>query len=331
MAIKRNMVAGILLTLAVSIVAKLLSPYLPSLGGEALAMLMGIVLGNTLFAHERWNAGVKWAEKYPIEIGIAVLGLNVTLNNMATLGWSGVIFILIQMTATILFVMWIGGRVFKVAPQSAMLMGAGNAVCGSSAIASVAPAIGATDDQRRTTVATVSLAGVVLLFVLPVIGPELLHHNDMLVSALIGGTVQSVGQVSGTASLVGGDVVTYAPIFKMLRVVLLSAVVILMSRYATKATPVEGVAPISKVKVPWFVLTFIVLVVINSFVNLPHVLTGTAHEVTSFFGIVNLAGIGLNLKWATIKSSGATFLGYGLVTIIFQVVLALGLIMLLMH
>jgi len=170
-----------------------------------------------------------------------------------------------------------------------------------------------------------------LLFVLPVIGPELLHHNDMLVSALIGGTVQSVGQVSGTASLVGGDVVTYAPIFKMLRVVLLSAVVILMSRYATKATPVEGVAPTSKVKVPWFVLTFIVLVGINSFVSLPHVLTGTAHEVTSFFGIVNLAGIGLNLKWATIKSSGATFLGYGLVTIIFQVVLALGLIMLLMH
>ena len=73
MAIKRNMVAGILLTLAVSIVAKLLSPYLPSLGGEALAMLMGIVLGNTLFAHERWNAGVKWAEKYPIEIGIALV------------------------------------------------------------------------------------------------------------------------------------------------------------------------------------------------------------------------------------------------------------------
>lgn len=73
MAIKRNMVAGILLTLAVSIVAKLLSPYLPSLGGEALAMLMGIVLGNTLFAHERWNAGVKWAKSTQLKLELRCL------------------------------------------------------------------------------------------------------------------------------------------------------------------------------------------------------------------------------------------------------------------
>lgn len=330
MAIKRQMIAGILLTLAVALVAKFVSPWLPTLGAEALAMVLGIILGNTVFAQQRWGAGVKWAEKYPIEIGIAALGLNVTLQNIESLGWTGIIFILLQMLATILVVMWLGGRVFKVAPQTAMLMGAGNAVCGSSAIASVAPAVGATDDQRRTSVATVSLAGAVLLFVLPIIGPAVFPHNDLLVSALIGGTVQSVGQVSGTASLVGGDVVTYAPIFKMLRVIMLSVVVILMARHASKLTPIEATAPKTSVKIPWFVMVFVVLMLVNSFISLPHVLTGTAHEITSFFGIVNLAGIGLNLKWQTIKQSGMKFLGYGLVTIIFQVVLAIVLITVLM-
>lgn len=330
MAIKRQMIAGILLTLAVALVAKFVSPWLPTLGAEALAMVLGIILGNTVLAQQRWGAGVKWAEKYPIEIGIAALGLNVTLQNIESLGWTGIIFILLQMLATILVVMWLGGRVFKVAPQTAMLMGAGNAVCGSSAIASVAPAVGATDDQRRTSVATVSLAGVVLLFVLPIIGPAVFPHNDLLVSALIGGTVQSVGQVSGTASLVGGDVVTYAPIFKMLRVIMLSVVVILMARHASKLTPIEATAPKTSVKIPWFVMVFVVLMLVNSFISLPHVLTGTAHEITSFFGIVNLAGIGLNLKWQTIKQSGMKFLGYGLVTIIFQVVLAIVLITVLM-
>lgn len=330
MAIKRQMIAGILLTLAVALVAKFISPWLPTLGAEALAMVLGIILGNTVFAQQRWGAGVKWAEKYPIEIGIAALGLNVTLQNIESLGWTGIIFILLQMLATILVVMWLGGRVFKVAPQTAMLMGAGNAVCGSSAIASVAPAVGATDDQRRTSVATVSLAGVVLLFVLPIIGPAVFPHNDLLVSALIGGTVQSVGQVSGTASLVGGDVVTYAPIFKMLRVIMLSVVVIFMARHASKLTPIEATAPKTSVKIPWFVMVFVVLMLVNSFISLPHVLTGTAHEITSFFGIVNLAGIGLNLKWQTIKQSGMKFLGYGLVTIIFQVVLAIVLITVLM-
>ena len=334
MRIKKNMVAGIVLTLALALVAKLLSPFLPTLGAEALAMLAGIVLGNTVFANQRWGAGVKWAEKYPIEIGIALLGLNVTLQNMESIGWSGVIFILLQMALTILFVMWIGGRVFKVSPQSAKMMGAGNAVCGSSAIASVAPAVGATDDQRRTSVATVSLAGVILLFVLPVIGPAILPNN-MMVSALIGGTVQSVGQVSGTASLVGGSVVTYAPIFKMLRVIMLSVVVIFMANHASKlsnlaATTSAKSANKTKINIPWFVTVFIIFMLINSFVTLPHVLTNSAEQVTSFFGVVNLAGIGLNLKWSTIKSSGAKFLGYGLVTIIFQVAIAIALIYVLM-
>ena len=331
MKIKKNMVAGILLTLVLAVVAKFLAPFLPKLGAEALAMLAGIVLGNTVFANQRWGVGVKWAEKYPIEIGIALLGLNVTLQNMESLGWSGVIFILLQMTLTILFVMWIGGRVFKVSPQSAMMMGAGNAVCGSSAIASVAPAVGATDDQRRTTVATVSLAGVVLLFVLPVIGPAILPNN-MMVSALIGGTVQSVGQVSGTASLVGGSVVTFAPIFKMLRVIMLSVVVIFMAKHASKVSAQTATTSSTKNKfsIPWFVIVFIIFMLINSFVTLPHVLTNSAQQITSFFGVVNLAGIGLNLKWSTIKSSGAKFMGYGLVTIIFQVVVAFALIYVLM-
>lgn len=331
MRIQKNMVAGIVLTLALALVAKLLSPFLPTLGAEALAMLAGIVLGNTVFANQRWGAGVKWAEKYPIEIGIALLGLNVTLQNMESIGWSGVIFILLQMALTILFVMWIGGRVFKVSPQSAMMMGAGNAVCGSSAIASVAPAVGATDDQRRTSVATVSLAGVILLFVLPVIGPAILPNN-MMVSALIGGTVQSVGQVSGTASLVGGSVVTYAPIFKMLRVIMLSVVVIFMANHASKLSNLAATTSANKTKIniPWFVTVFIIFMLINSFVTLPHVLTNSAEQVTSFFGVVNLAGIGLNLKWSTIKSSGAKFLGYGLVTIIFQVAIAIALIYVLM-
>lgn len=331
MRIKKNMVAGIVLTLALALVAKLLSPFLPTLGAEALAMLAGIVLGNTVFANQRWGAGVKWAEKYPIEIGIALLGLNVTLQNMESLGWSGVIFILLQMALTILFVMWIGGRVFKVSPQSAMMMGAGNAVCGSSAIASVAPAVGATDDQRRTSVATVSLAGVILLFVLPVIGPAILPNN-MMVSALIGGTVQSVGQVAGTASLVGGSVVTYAQIFKMLRVIMLSVVVIFMANHASKLSNLAATTSANKTKIniPWFVTVFIIFMLINSFVTLPHVLTNSAEQVTSFFGVVNLAGIGLNLKWSTIKSSGAKFLGYGLVTIIFQVAIAIALIYVLM-
>lgn len=68
MAIKRQMIAGILLTLAVALVAKFVSPWLPTLGAEALAMVLGIILGNTVFAQQRWGAGVKWLKNTQLKL-----------------------------------------------------------------------------------------------------------------------------------------------------------------------------------------------------------------------------------------------------------------------
>ena len=327
MRIKANMLTGIIATVILSIVAKILAIWLPFLGAEAIAMLLGILLGNTVLTGATWAPGIKWAEKFPIEIGIALMGLTVTLRTIEKLGINGLLFILIQMTLTIVIVLWLGGRIFKVSKQSAMLMGAGNAVCGSSAIASVSPAIGATDDQRRTAVATVSLTGVVLLLVLPVIGPYLVGNNNLLLCALVGGVVQSVGQVVGTAALINPTVVTYATLFKMLRIILLTVVVLIFAKMAQKDTTNNQIATPSKgVKIPWFIIAFVILLCVNSFMSLPHLVNSGAKIISSFTGVVNLAGIGLNLKFATIKKSGGKFLTYGLVTGAVQVILAVILI-----
>ncbi|AVH75761.1 YeiH family protein [Weissella koreensis] len=334
MRIKQNMWWGILVTIFVSIVSEFLSTFLPSLGAEAIALILGIILGNTLFNKPELAAGIKWSEKYPIEIGIALLGIEVTLQTIQSLGWQGILYIIILMPATILFVMWIGKWIFKVDQQSGMLMGAGNAVCGSSAIAAVAPEIGATDTQRRTAVATVSLSGVVLLFVLPVIGPAIFHGNNLLIGALIGGTVQSVGQVIGTASLVNPQVIDYATLYKMLRVIMLAVVVLTMSTIVKRDNLKNQSNTMKKDTnhlkiyklVPWFIYTFIALLIISSLINVPNSVVTGAKTITGFFGVINLAGIGLNLKWKTIANSGLKYLGYGFMTIIFQVLLALLLI-----
>lgn len=334
MRIKQNMWWGILVTILVSIVSEFLSTFLPSLGAEAIALILGIILGNTLFNKPQLAAGIKWSEKYPIEIGIALLGIEVTLQTIQSLGWQGILYIIILMPATILFVMWIGKWIFKVDQQSGMLMGAGNAVCGSSAIAAVAPEIGATDTQRRTAVATVSLSGVVLLFVLPVIGPAIFHGNNLLIGALIGGTVQSVGQVIGTASLVNPQVIDYATLYKMLRVIMLAVVVLTMSTIVKRDNLKNQSNTMKKDTnhlkiyklVPWFIYTFIALLIISSLINVPNSVVTGAKTITGLFGVINLAGIGLNLKWKTIANSGLKYLGYGFMTIIFQVLLALLLI-----
>lgn len=241
---------------------------------------------------------------------------------------------MLQMTATILIVMWLGGRFFKVSSESAMLMGAGNAVCGTSAIAAVSPVIGANDTQRRTAAATVSLTGVALLLILPTIGPAILGHNDLLSGALIGGTLQSVGQAVGAGLMVNDATGTYATLFKMLRVVLLAFVVMVFTKMSRRGqTQQEAVMAPAKPfwrMMPWFVTAFVIFMLVNTMIGLPAPVVAVAKELASFFGVINLAGIGLSLKWSIIKNSGVRFLSFGLVIGVIQVLLALGLIHLLM-
>ncbi len=105
------------MTLLVSVVAKYLAIYLPFIGAESLAMLMGILLGNTVLTQSKLNSGVKWSEKYPIEIGIALLGLTVTLKTIESLGINGILFIVLQMLLTIIVAIVLGKRVFKVSKK----------------------------------------------------------------------------------------------------------------------------------------------------------------------------------------------------------------------
>ena len=80
------------------------------------------------------------------------------------------------------------------------------------------------------------------------------------------------------------------------------------------------------VKIPWFFMAFVVLLLVNSFIPLPNLITSGAKQISGFFGVVNLAGIGLNLKLDTIRKSGGKFLSFGLVTGAVQVILAIILI-----
>lgn len=68
MKIKANMVSGIIITLILSFVAKILANWLPFLGAEAIAMLLGILLGNTVLNRGSFAPGMKWAENIRLKL-----------------------------------------------------------------------------------------------------------------------------------------------------------------------------------------------------------------------------------------------------------------------
>ncbi len=168
------------------------------------------------------------------------------------------------MTLTICTTYFIG-RKLGFGEKYSLLMSAGNAVCGSSAIGSVSPVIKAKDSDKVIAITIVNVTGTILMILLPLI-TSILYNNDVLQSsALMGGILQSVGQVIGSAKFIGDPVVELATVFKIIRIIFLVVVVLVFAKIEVNEENKEEIAhhhkQTHKVRIPWFIIDFFLLYV----------------------------------------------------------------------
>lgn len=313
---------GLGLSLGVAILAKLLALFLPKLGGATLAILIGIVLGNTLFKQPALAAGTKFSESRLLEYSVVLLGFTVTFQTIGEMGIKGLLFILLIMTTVIIGAYWIG-RKLGFNEKMAMMMAGGNAVCGSSAIGAIAPSIEANDEEKGQIITLVNLLGTVMMLTLPFLGMSLYGDALLSKSALLGGTLQSVGQVVAGASLVNPETVKYAMLFKITRIIFLVVVVFLFERKAQRDGIVAAKGAKKKFPIPWYVTSFLIFCIINSFFTLPALFSDGAHFISTWFETTALAAIGLRLDFKKFLKEGPRFLLYGLSVGAVQTVAAL--------
>lgn len=302
---------GLSLSIGVAIIAKLFALFLPKLGGATLAILLGIILGNTFFKQPALAAGTKFSESKLLEYSVVLLGLTVTFQTIGEMGIKGLIFILLIMTTVIIGAYWIG-RKLGFNEKMALMMAGGNAVCGSSAIGAIAPAIEANDEEKGQIITLVNLLGTVMMLTLPFLGMSLFGDALLSKSALLGGTLQSVGQVVAGASLINPETVKYAMLFKITRIIFLVVVVFLFERKAKQDDLVTVKGSKKKFPIPWYVSCFLIFCVVNSFVTLPAIFDEGAHFISTWFETTALAAIGLRLDFRKFLKEGPRFLVYGL-------------------
>ena len=315
---------GLGLSVSVAVLAKIVAIFLPDLGGATLAILFGIVLGNTFFKQEVLAVGTKFSESVLLEYSVVLLGFTVTFQTISHLGFNGLGYIIAMMATVISATILIGKRLGFSDNMSTMMAG-GNAVCGSSAIGAIAPSIGAKDDEKGQVITLVNLLGTVMMLTLPFLG-TMLYGKDLLAnSALLGGTLQSVGQVVAGASLINPETVSYAMLFKITRIIFLVVVVFVFQQRAQKQGTAQ-VQHLKKVSVPWYVIAFLSVCILNSCVKLPQFFNDGAHQIGTWFETIALAAIGLRLDFKKFMKEGLSFLTYGLLVGIVQTLAALVLI-----
>ena len=327
---ERAVLPGLILSFIIAIISQLINSYLiKGIGAPTVALLIGILLGNTIIRQPMWQSGTAWSEKRLLEYSVLLLGATITFQTIRDLHLTGIIFILLQMTITICGALLLGKRL-HFSEGMTLLMAGGNAVCGSSAIAAITPAIEAKDEDKRLAVTLVNLSGTILMLTLPVISLLAFHHNNFLRGALIGGTVQSVGQVIASATMVNDPTTTYATLFKILRIIMLVAVVVIFSRIHQHNQSAKGVETSVQNSwrraLPWYVIGFVVLCALNSWFHFDPAISGFAHGLSSWCEVTALAAIGLRLNFAAFIKAGKKLALYGGGLMIIQVTSALILI-----
>ena len=334
---------GLAASIAISLVSQFFARFLPTLGAALIAILLGMLLGNTFLNRPELGSGTKFSEKRLLEYAIVLNGLILDFQVLKSAGIKGFVFILLQMGLTI-FVTYRLGKVFGFGKRFSLLMSAGNAVCGSSAIGTVSPIVQADNKEKGISITIVNLTGTALMILLPVLGAVLYGSDTLRTSALIGGTVQSVGQVVAAAKLVNDDVVTLATVFKLMRVLLIIGVAVLYGRMnmnegeslftrkkraeitASEESGASATPAAVSYGVPWFLTGFVVFFLIRSFIGVPDSVLVASKAISTQFEVAALAAIGMRVKFADIIKEGPKAMLYGLTVGAVQVVMAVALI-----
>lgn len=323
-----SIIPGLLLSFLVALVSKILAIYLPQLGGATIAILLGILLGNIFFKQEYLARGTKFSESKLLEYSVVLLGFTVTFQTISKMGIKGFIYILLMMTLVI-FSAYLIGKKLGFSETASLMFAGGNAVCGSSAIGAIAPAINADDEEKGQIITLVNLLGTIMMLTLPFLGMLIFGDSLLAKSALLGGTLQSVGQVVAGASLINSETVKFAMLFKITRIIMLVVVVFAFKKKTASNTKTISNSKKFRLPIPWYVLLFLFFCLLNSFITLPSEFSQIAHFLSGWFETIALAAIGLRLDFAKFIKEGPKFIVYGLSVGTIQTIAAICLIMLL--
>ncbi len=323
----KDILPGLLVAIIVAIISMFLGKFVPSLGAASIAIFLGMFVGNIFLNQKVFQSGYKYSESDLLSYSIVLLGATLSISTISEIGFSGVIFIILQMAVTIIGTIYIGKKL-GFGENFRFLMASGNAVCGSSAIAATAPVIDAKDDEKGIAITIVNVTGIILMFLLPAIA-KFIYNNDLLhTSGMIGGILQSVGQVVASGAMVNEGVKDLSTIFKIVRIIFLVFVVFSFGYIKNKNNKeiineeIEDIEE-KKIKVPWYVIGFFIMCGLFSAHIIPDSLSDMCKEISHLLEIIALAAIGLRVNIKDLIKQGKNASLYGIFVGLLQIVSAI--------
>lgn len=300
----RAIVPGLLLSIGIALVATLAAEAEELVAGRiwleplVLAILLGSLVRTAFPRSAGLSPGIEFSAKIPLELAIVLLGLSIDGGFLAGAGGKLLIGVAVIVTLSIALSYGIG-RGLGLHHRMAMLVAAGNSICGNSAIAAAAPVIGASASDVAASIAFTAVLGIATVLLLPLLVP--LAGLDPLQYGVVAGlSVYAVPQVLAATAPIGLASVQMGTIVKLLRVMMLGPVLFVLALLHGRGGPR---IPFSRL-IPWFLLGFFVLGIVRSLGIVPESAATLAHGASTALTVVAMAALGLGADLRTLSKSG---------------------------
>jgi uncharacterized integral membrane protein (TIGR00698 family) len=310
----RRLSPGILLCIAITIVAILLQAVEVHFAGHAylealvLAILLGVVIRTAWTPAKRFVPGIAFSAKLLLEVAVVMLGASVSVATVLALGPILLVGIA-SVVAIALGSSFIICRSLGLPLRMAILIACGNSICGNSAIAAVAPVIGADGDDIAASISFTAVLGVVVVLTLPLLVP-ILQLSLTQYGVLAGLTVYAVPQVLAATLPIGALSNQVGTVIKLVRVLMLGPVVLGLSLLARdlrtdpRLDRANRRRPDVRELVPWFITGFLVVLIVRSLGLIPQSVLPTVTHVAATLTTISMAALGLGVDVRVVAKSG---------------------------
>jgi uncharacterized integral membrane protein (TIGR00698 family) len=257
------------------------------------ALLLGMAL-NFLATQEYCRPGIEFTARTVLRVGVALLGLRITLTQIAALGWQPVALVCVSVVITILLSI-AAARALGFNPLFGLLTGGATAICGASAALALAASLPSHPGKERATLFTVigvSALSTLAMIAYPIVA-RALNLGPQVAGIFLGATIHDVAQVVGAGYGMSRETGDTATVVKLMRVAMLVPVIVC----ATVIARSRGDDSASRTALlPWFAVVFIVLVAVNSTGGVPPSLQQAGTELSRWCLVSAIAALGMKTQ-----------------------------------
>jgi len=295
---------GLLLSVAIALVALGLGRELPLIGGPVFGIVLGILVRNIVAPGGSFTPGIQFAGKQVLQWSIIALGFGLSLNQVAKTGLESLSVTLVTMTVAFLAA-WLLGRALGVHDKLKILIGVGTAICGGSAIAAVTPIIKPDEHDTAFAISTIFLFNLVAVLLFPLLG-HLLHLSDLGFGLWAGTAINDTSSVVAAGYSFSKQAGDYATIVKLTRATLIIPICLVLAFATAWKQKKQGATDFSLRRIfPWFILWFLVASALRTAGVVPVAIQPALHMAAEFLIIVALTAIGLSANLRKMASTGA--------------------------